>query len=74
MAVERTHDILIYGTGLAGLRAAVEIARKSEGKVDIGLVSKVQLMRAHSGCAEGGTAGMLYPEEGDSFGKGEGQD
>jgi len=67
MAVERTHDILIYGTGLAGLRAAVEIARRSEGKVDIGLVSKVQLMRAHSGCAEGGTAGMLYPEEGDSF-------
>ncbi len=67
MVVERTHDILIYGTGLAGLRAAVEIARKSEGKVDIGLISKVQLMRAHSGCAEGGTAGMLYPEEGDSF-------
>ena len=45
MVVERTHDILIYGTGLAGLRAAVEIARKSEGKVNIGLVSKVQLMR-----------------------------
>lgn len=67
MAVERTHDVLIYGTGLAGLRAAVEIARKSEGKVNMGLISKVQLMRAHSGCAEGGTAGMLYPEEGDSF-------
>ncbi len=67
MAVERTHDVLIYGTGLAGLRAAVEISRKSEGKVDIGLVSKVQIMRSHSVCAEGGTAGVLYPEEGDSF-------
>ncbi len=67
MASERTHDVLIYGTGLAGLRAAVEIARRSEGKVDIGLVSKVQIMRSHSVCAEGGTAGVLYPEEGDSF-------
>jgi len=67
MAVERTHDVLIYGTGLAGLRAAVEIARRSEGRIDIGLVSKVQVMRSHSVCAEGGTAGVLYPEEGDSF-------
>jgi len=67
MAVERTHDVLIFGTGLAGLRAAVEIARKSEGRIDMGLVSKVQIMRAHSVCAEGGTAGVLYPEEGDSF-------
>jgi len=67
MAVERTHDVLIYGTGLAGLRAAVEIARRSEGHIDIGLVSKVQVMRSHSVCAEGGTAGVLYPEEGDSF-------
>ncbi len=67
MAVERNHDVLIFGTGLAGLRAAVEIARRTKGRVDMGLVSKVQLMRAHSVCAEGGTAGVLYPEEGDSF-------
>jgi succinate dehydrogenase / fumarate reductase flavoprotein subunit len=67
MAVERTHDVLIYGTGLAGLRAAVEIARKSDGAIDIGLISKVQLMRAHSCCAEGGTGAVLYPEEGDSL-------
>ncbi len=67
MAVERTHDVLIFGTGLAGLRAAVEIARRSEGRVDVGLVSKVQIMRSHSVCAEGGTAGVLYPEEGDSY-------
>ena len=67
MAVERTHDVLIFGTGLAGLRAAAEIARKSEGKVDVALVSKVQIMRSHSVCAEGGTAAVLYPEEGDSY-------
>ncbi len=67
MAVERTHDVLIFGTGLAGLRAAVEIARKSEGRVNIGLVSKVQIMRAHSVCAEGGTGAVLYEEEGDSY-------
>jgi succinate dehydrogenase / fumarate reductase flavoprotein subunit len=62
-----THDVLILGAGLAGLRAAVEISRKTEGRADIGIVSKVQLMRAHSVCAEGGTACMLRPEEGDSF-------
>ena len=67
MAQELTHDVLILGAGLAGLRSAVEISRRTEGKVDIGIVSKVQLMRAHSVCAEGGTAAVLRPEEGDSF-------
>jgi succinate dehydrogenase / fumarate reductase flavoprotein subunit len=60
------HDVLILGAGLAGLRAAVEIARRLEGKADIGIVSKVQLMRAHSVAAEGGTAAVLRGEEGDS--------
>ena len=67
MAQGLTHDVLILGAGLAGLRAAVEISRRLDGKVDIGIVSKVQLMRAHSVCAEGGTAAVLRPEEGDSF-------
>ncbi len=67
MAEPITHDVLILGAGLAGLRAAVEISRRLEGKVDIGIVSKVQLMRAHSVCAEGGTAAVLRQEEGDSF-------
>jgi succinate dehydrogenase / fumarate reductase flavoprotein subunit len=61
------HDLLILGTGLAGLRAALEAARVSKGKLDIGLVSKLQLMRAHSVCAEGGTAAVLRTEEGDSL-------
>lgn len=67
MTQQLTHDVLILGAGLAGLRAAVEISRRLDGKVDIGIVSKVQLMRAHSVCAEGGTAAVLRPEEGDSF-------
>ena len=62
-----THDVLILGTGLAGLRAAVEICIKTRGRADIGIVSKVQVMRSHSVCAEGGTAAVMRPEEGDSL-------
>ncbi|MEW5692909.1 MAG: succinate dehydrogenase/fumarate reductase flavoprotein subunit [Candidatus Hydrogenedentota bacterium] len=61
------HDVIIFGTGLAGLRAALEMARKSDGKINIGLVSKVQLNRAHSVCAEGGTGAVLREEEGDNL-------
>lgn len=61
------HDVLIFGTGLAGSRAALEIARKSDGSVNMGLVSKVQLNRAHSVCAEGGTGAVLREEEGDNL-------
>lgn len=60
------YDIIIAGTGLAGLRAAVEICRKNS-RVKVALISKVQVMRAHSVCAEGGTAAVLHPEDGDSF-------
>ncbi|HVN55407.1 MAG TPA: succinate dehydrogenase/fumarate reductase flavoprotein subunit [Anaerolineaceae bacterium] len=61
------HDLVILGSGLAGLRAALEASRTSQGTLDIGLVSKLQLMRAHSVAAEGGTAAVLRPEDGDSF-------
>jgi succinate dehydrogenase / fumarate reductase flavoprotein subunit len=67
MAQSLTHDVLILGAGLAGLRAAVEICSRLDGRVDVGIVSKVQLMRAHSVCAEGGTAAVLREEEGDSI-------
>ncbi|MDQ7824359.1 MAG: succinate dehydrogenase/fumarate reductase flavoprotein subunit [Candidatus Eremiobacteraeota bacterium] len=62
-----THDVLILGTGIAGLRAALEISIRSKGKADIALISKVQLMRSHSVGAEGGTAAVLRPEEGDTL-------
>ena len=35
-----THDVLILGTGLAGLRAAVELCIKTRGSADIAIVSK----------------------------------
>jgi succinate dehydrogenase / fumarate reductase flavoprotein subunit len=63
---ELQHDVVILGAGLAGLRAAVEVSRRLGGTVDIGIVSKVQLMRAHSVCAEGGTAAVLREDLGDS--------
>ena len=62
-----SHDVLILGTGLAGLRAAVELCIKTRGSADIAIVSKVQVMRSHSVCAEGGTAAVMRPEEGDSL-------
>ncbi len=60
------HDIIIVGSGLAGLRAAIEAARTSQ-KLNIAVISKVQVMRSHSVSAEGGTAAVLYQEEGDNF-------
>jgi len=63
--MNRKHDVIVLGSGLAGLRAAIEAARNPE--MDVAIISKVQLMRSHSVCAEGGTAAMMQPEEGDSF-------
>jgi succinate dehydrogenase / fumarate reductase flavoprotein subunit len=61
------HDLVILGTGLAGLRAALEAAQQSKGNLNIALVSKLQLMRAHSVAAEGGTAAVMRQDEGDSY-------
>jgi succinate dehydrogenase / fumarate reductase flavoprotein subunit len=66
MADVFTHDLIIFGAGLAGLRAAIEASRAAQGKIDIAVISKNQLMRAHSVAAEGGTAAVLRPEDGDS--------
>jgi succinate dehydrogenase / fumarate reductase flavoprotein subunit len=61
----RKHDIIVLGSGLAGLRAAIEAARNQD--LNVAIVSKVQLMRSHSVCAEGGSAAVMQPDEGDSF-------
>ena len=60
------HDVIIVGSGLAGLRAAIEAAKTSR-KLSIAVISKVQVMRSHSVSAEGGTAAVLYEEEGDNL-------
>ncbi|HVX02768.1 MAG TPA: succinate dehydrogenase/fumarate reductase flavoprotein subunit [Nitrososphaera sp.] len=60
-----SHDVLIIGSGLAGLRAAIAAAT-TDKSLSIGVISKVQVMRSHSVSAEGGTAAVLYEEEGDN--------
>ena len=67
MTETESYDIVIVGSGIAGLRAAIEAARVSEGKARIAVVTKVQAMRSHSVSAEGGTAAVLYTDRGDSL-------
>lgn len=57
------HDVVIIGSGLAGLRAAVELA----DHVDVAIMSKVYPTRSHSGAAQGGIAAALGNEEKDSW-------
>lgn len=61
-----SYDVIVVGSGLAGLRAAISAARKSN-KLSIAVVSKVQAMRSHSVSAEGGTAAVLFEDEGDNL-------
>jgi len=58
-------DIVIVGSGLAGMRAALQAARASGGQSRIALVSKLHAMRSHSVSAEGGISGVLYPGQAD---------
>ncbi len=50
-----SHDVLVVGGGLAGLRAAVEMARHW----DVAVISKVHPVRSHSGAAQGGVNAAL---------------
>ena len=61
------HDVVIIGSGLAGLRAAIAAAAYGKGDISIGVFSKVQVMRSHSVSAEGGTAAVLFEDEGDNI-------
>lgn len=60
-----SHDLIIIGSGLAGLRAAISAA-STHDSLNIAVVSKVQVMRSHSVSAEGGTAAVIFEEEGDN--------
>ncbi len=59
-------DLIIAGSGLAGLRAAIEAAKKNS-KIKIGVIAKTQVMRSHSVSAEGGTAAVIQEEKGDTI-------
>jgi len=63
--ISRKHDVIILGSGLAGLRAAIEASQNPE--IEVALISKTQLMRCNSVGAAGGTAAVMEPEEGDSI-------
>lgn len=50
-----THDIIIVGGGLAGMRAAIETCKTA----DTALISKTHPLRSHSICAQGGVNAAL---------------
>ena len=54
-SLEKIHDILIVGAGLAGMRAAVAVPPG----LDVALVSKVHPVRSHSVAAQGGIFGWV---------------
>src|SRR5438034_6965738 len=57
--LEKIHDILIVGAGLAGMRAAVAVPPG----VDVALVSKVHPVRSHSVAAQGGINAALGADD-----------
>lgn len=61
------HDVIIVGGGLAGCRAAVEIARTNPS-FNIAVVAKTHPIRSHSVAAQGGIAATLKNiDESDSW-------
>lgn len=52
------HDVVIVGGGLAGCRAALEIARQSP-QANVALIAKTHPIRSHSVAAQGGIAATL---------------
>jgi len=59
-----THDLIIVGAGLAGLRGAIAASEVND-KLDIAVLSKLHPIRSHSVCAQGGTGAVM--QEKDSF-------
>jgi len=55
----KTHDVLIIGAGLAGMRAAVAIPPT----LDVAMASKVHPLRSHSVAAEGGINAAIRRED-----------
>ena len=57
-----THDVVIVGAGITGLRAAIAAAEASSG-IDVAVISKLYPVRSHSVCAQGGTAAVLRDDD-----------
>lgn len=54
-----SHDVVIVGAGLTGMRAAIEMGPG----VDVAVISKVHPVRSHSGAAQGGINAALREED-----------
>jgi L-aspartate oxidase len=52
-------DVLVIGAGIAGLRAALEVA----ANLDVLVVTKDSIQQSNSNYAQGGIAGVLSPED-----------
>jgi len=59
---KHSHDIIIVGAGITGLRAAIAAAEVS-GKLDIAVISKLHPIRSHSVCAQGGTGAVMREKD-----------
>jgi succinate dehydrogenase / fumarate reductase flavoprotein subunit len=61
--MKHQYDVIIVGSGLAGLRAAVEIGKDAH----VAVLTKVFATRSHSGAAQGGIGAALGNEEEDHW-------
>ena len=59
------YDIVIIGSGIAGMSAAIHASKSSKKGTKIAILSKLHAMRSHSVAAEGGISGVLYPGQND---------
>lgn len=55
-----THDVLVIGAGLAGMRAALEAKKHN---ADVAILSKVHPVRSHSNAAQGGINAALSEDD-----------
>ncbi|MEO5349501.1 MAG: FAD-binding protein [Magnetococcus sp. YQC-3] len=56
----KSHDLLIVGAGLSGMRAALEGAKAG---IDVAVISKVHPLRSHSCAAQGGVNAAIDPRD-----------
>ncbi|MEO5339187.1 MAG: FAD-binding protein [Magnetococcus sp. MYC-9] len=56
----RSHDLIIVGAGLAGMRAALEGVKAG---IDVAIISKIHPLRSHSCAAQGGINAAIDPKD-----------